>query len=351
MTQAVQKDRGPLPAAAACKALGLPRATYYRKKAPAAPPPYRLAAEKKRPPSPRALSPQEKARALEALHDPRFSDLAPGSVVARLQEEGLYVCSERTMYRILKARGESRERRAQASHPPRKPPRLEARAPLQVWTWDITHLPLAGGGTLKLYVFIDLFSRYAVGWRLAEAERGVEAADMFGQIAARAGIDSRGLVLHADNGGPMRSKPLADMLETLHVERSHSRPRVSNDNAFSESQFKTLKYRPDYPGRFAGMQQAQAWCEAFFQWYNYEHRHSGIAMLAPADVHFGRDGALLDARHQVMLDAYRLHPERFVKGPPRRAALPETVSINPCSPGAAGKPPKGHGQAPGEGNT
>jgi putative transposase len=267
---------------------------------------------------------------IDALHTDRFVDMAPAAVYTTLLDEGRYLCSPRTMYRILKEKGEVRERRRQATHPRRTPPQLVATAPNQVWTWDITHMrTTVKGRTLKLYVCMDLFSRYVVGWYLSASESAAEARHFFETLARRERIDVNKLILHADNGGPMRGRPLADLLESLGIERSHSRPRTSNDNPFSESQFKTMKYRPTYPRRFESVTEARAWCSEFFAWYNHEHRHEGIAMLTPADVYTGRFRQKLKVRAEALSAAYEQTPERFVKGPPAPKQPPEMVTINP----------------------
>jgi putative transposase len=328
MSAALQARRS-LPTRGVCEALGVARSTLYRSLR-ARPAPFPPKCTLLRRPHPRALSAPERDGVLAVLHEERFVDMAPAAVYATLLDEGRHLCSVRTMYRILRQAGESRERRAVASHPRRTPPQLVATAPDQVWTWDITHLrTVHKGAALKLYVALDLFSRYAVGWYLSESESAAEARHVFQTLARRRRIDTHQLVLHADNGGPMRGQPLADLLETLGIERSHSRPRTSNDNAFSEAQFKTMKYRPAYPRRFESFSHAQDWCREFFTWYNHQHRHEGIALLTPADVYAGRTEAVLAARTQTLTAAYAAHPNRFVKGQPKPKAPPTQVAINP----------------------
>jgi len=323
--------RTSLPTRGVCQALGLSRATLYRSMARArgACAFHPKAAFEKRS-HPRALGPPERDAVLGVLHSERFVDMAPAAVWATLLDEGRYLCSQRTMYRILTACGEVRERRAVAFHPPRTPPQLVASAPNQVWTWDITHLrtthPRAG---LKLYVCLDLFSRLVVGWHLSASETADQARHMFETLARREHIAPDRLILHADNGGPMRGQPLADMLELLGIERSHSRPRTSNDNPFSEAHFKTMKYRPTYPKCFESQEHARAWCREFFPWYNNEHRHEGLALLTPADVHNGRTQSVLERRAQTLASAYAQHPERFVGGTPTPRRPPDQVAINP----------------------
>jgi len=312
---------------AACAAVGRPRATHYRhhRKSPA---PVRPARPRAR--QPRALSPTEQARVLEVLHSERFADMAPDEVHAVLLDEGTYLCSVSTMYRLLRARGEVRERRAQATHPARVKPELVATAPNRVWSWDITKL----GGPVKwsyfhLYSIIDIFSRYTVGWMVATAESMSLAERLLAETIAKQCVDRNQLSIHADNGSSMASKPVAQLLADLGVTKSHSRPHVSNDNPYSESQFKTLKYRPTFPGRFGSIQDARAHCADFYQWYNHEHRHSGIGMHRPVDLHYGHAGHVQNHRARVLTGAYTAHPERFVRHPPVPRPLPEAAWINP----------------------
>jgi putative transposase len=324
--------RQQLPTRGVCWALALAPASLYRHMASAA----RASSFQSPPKAPperphhRALSPLERSAVLDLLHAGHHAGMAPAAIHATLLDQGRYLCSPRTMYRILKANGEVRERRAQATHPRRTPPELVATAPNQVWTWDITHLRTAARGqTLKPYVCMDLFSRYVLGWYLSASESAAEARHFFQSLARRERIDASKLVLHADNGGPMRGRPLAGLLESLGIERSHSRPRTSNDNPFSEAQFKTMKYRPAYPRHFTSEAEARHWCREFFNWYNNDHRHEGIAMLTPADVHAGRTDHVLAARAQTLATAYRQNPQRFVKGAPRPKQPPKEVAINP----------------------
>jgi putative transposase len=323
-----------LPTRPVCQALGLSRATFYRtlaKGREVSPLNSPLPAE--RPPHPRALSPEERQAALDLLHAERFVDQAPAAIYATLLDnEERYLCSIRTMYRILKAENETRERRLQTSHPKRAKPRVIAAAPNEAWSWDITHLrTIVKGSMLKLYVVLDLYSRYVVGWYLSESESADEARHLIETLAARYGIDPGQLVIHADNGGPMRGRPLADLLESLGIERSHSRPRTSNDNPYSESQFKTMKYRPTYPSCFQSIEEARAWCREFFAWYNNEHRHESLGLLTPADVFLGRTDEVLEKRAQVLREAHAAHPERFVKGVPKPKRPAPVVAINPPS--------------------
>ncbi len=312
----------------ACEGLGLARSTAYRWLSPRRR--ASLDGRRRARSSPRALSETEREAVLELLHSERFVDQAPASVYAQMLDEGRYLCSVRTMYRILQAHGEVRERRNQRRHPHYQRPELLASGPNQLWSWDITELRGPHKGmSYPLYVLLDVFSRLVVAWLLAHRENGVLAAKMIREAGLRQGVEADQLTVHADRGPAPASKPVAELLTDLGIEKSHSRPRVSNDNPYSESQFRTLKYRPGYPNRFAGYEHALAWCREFFPWYNYEHRHSGIAYLTPADVHYGRAAAILQARRATMQAAYDSHPERFVSGSPLIATLPEAVYINP----------------------
>jgi putative transposase len=310
-----------------CAALGVPPATYYRRRRPRSTP------RTPRPSPARTLPAAERAAVLEVLHAPRFVDRAPAEVYARLLDEGRYLCSERTMYRILEANGEVRERRDQLRHPRYAPPQLLATGPNQLWSWDITKLLGPAKWTyFYLYVILDVFSRYVVGWMIAHRESAALAEKLIGETCARQGIAPGELTLHADRGSSMTSKPVALLLADLGVTKTHSRPHVSDDNPFSEAQFKTLKYRPEFPDRFGSIADARGFCQVFFPWYNTEHHHSGIAMLTPDDVHRGRAAARVAARAQVLALAYSAHPERFVRGVPRPAAAPAAVWINPPKP-------------------
>jgi len=266
--------------AATCAALGLPRATYYRRRPQNAPP--------RRRPSPRALSDSERMAVLAVLHEPRFVDLAPAEVYATLLDEGQYLCSERTMYRVLAGHREVRERRDQLRHPHYAAPELLARRPNELWSWDITKLLGPAKWTyFYLYVMLDVFSRYVVGWMIAHRESATLAERFIHETCVRQGIERGQLTIHADRGSAMTSKPVAFLLADLGVNKTHSRPHVSNDNPFSEAQFKTLKYRPMFPDRFGSIQDARAHCHGFFTWYNTEHHHVGLGLLTPADVHHG----------------------------------------------------------------
>lgn len=315
--------------AAACRALDLPRASFYRARVPR--PGSEAVAPRPRPA--RALSDTERQTALAHLHSERFVDQAPHQVHATLMDEGIYVCSPRTMYRLLEEHGEVRERRDQLRHPAYQKPELLATRPNQVWSWDITKLR----GPVKwtffyLYVILDLFSRYVVGWMVAPGESAELAKKLIQESISKQGVSPGQLHLHADNGPSMTSKTLALKLADLGVTKSHSRPYVSDDNPFSESQFKTMKYRPEFPDRFGSLEDARAHGQAFFHWYNLEHHHSGIAMLTPHMVHYGLATDVLDNRQRVLTAAFQQHPERFVRKPPQPAPLPAAVWINPPKP-------------------
>ncbi len=310
--------------APACAALGVPRASYYRSLRPMPAP------AKERPTPPRALGADERQAVLDTLHSERFVDKAPAEVWATLLDEGTYLCSRRTMYRILDEADEVRERRDQLRHPEYKKPELLAEAPNRVWSWDITKLLGPAKWTyFHLYVILDIFSRYVVGWMVAERESATLASQLIDETCAKQDIQRGQLTLHADRGTSMKSKTVALLLSDLGVTKTHSRPQVSDDNPFSESQFRTLKYRPDFPERFGSIADARGFCRPFFRWYNTEHRHSGIGLLTPEAVHYGRAGALLAERQSILTAAYLAHPERFVRRPPAPPALPPAVWINP----------------------
>jgi len=266
---------------------------------------------------------------LEVLHSERFCDVAPGEVWATLVDEGTYLASVATMYRVLRERGETGERRRQRTHPATVKPELVATAANECWSWDITKLLGPEKWTYYyLYVILDIFSRYAVGWMVASAESAELAKRLIASTCASQHVGRDQLTIHADRGSSMASKPVAFLLADLGVTKSHSRPHVSNDNPFSESQFKTFKYRPDFPGRFGCIEDARAHCQRFFGWYNFEHRHAGIALLTPADVHYGRATEVIAARAHVLMNAYAANPERFVRKPPTPRELPVASWIN-----------------------
>ena len=309
--------------AALCHSVGLARASFYRRRrpTPSLPP--------SRAPSPRALAADERQAMLDTLHSERFIDQSPAEVHATLLEEQTYLGSVRTMYRVLAEAHEVRERRAQARHPVYTKPELVATGPNQVWSWDITKLK----GPIpylyySLYVILDLFSRYVVGWMVARHENAHLAERLIAATCLKQGIAPQQLTIHADRGAPMRSKLVALLFSDLSINASHSRPRVSNDNPFSESQFRTLKYRPEFPDRFGSLEHARGVSRDLFAWYNNAHHHSGLSYLTPADVHYGRAATVLAVRHRTRLAAYAAHPERFVQGPPRPETLPTAAWIN-----------------------
>jgi putative transposase len=282
---------------------------------------------------PRALDDAERREVLDLLHSPRFVDKAPAAVYAALLDEGTYRCSIRTMYRILHDASEVRERRNQLRHPKYKKPELLATAPNQVWSWDITKLLGPTKWTYYyLYVILDIYSRYVVGWMLASRENADLAKRLLRDTIAKEKVDADELTIHSDRGPSMKSHTVAQLLATLGVTKSHSRPHVSNDNPFSESQFKTLKYRPEFPQRFGSQEDGRGFCERFFQWYNHEHYHSGIALLTPAMVHHGQAKKVLDRRRKALDMAYAMYPQRFVNKRPTPLPLPEAVWINPPTP-------------------
>lgn len=312
----------------ACAALAVPRSSFYRAQAApqAAPEPEPAP----RPAPPRALSAAEQAQVRAELNSERFQDQAPREVYATLLDEERYLCSVSTMYRILAAHAEVRERRNQRRHPTYQKPELLATGPNQVWSWDITKLRGPSKGVYYyLYVLLDIYSRYVVGWLIAEVESAELAEQLIAETCAKQGVARTQLTIHADNGSPMIAKSVAILLADLGVAKSHSRPHVANDNPYSEAQFKTLKYRPDYPDRFASVADARQWARRFFAWYNNEHHHTGLGLLTPAVVHTGQAETVRQQRQAVLQQAYQAHPERFVHGQPQPAKLPEAVWINP----------------------
>ena len=315
-----------LPLAPCCTALGVSRASYYRRQQTRHTPP----TPQTRPTPPRALSSPERQAVLDALHSERFVDRAPAEVYATLLDENTYLCSIRTMYRVLHQAQEVHERRNQLRHPRYQKPELLATAPNQVWSWDITKLLGPAKWTyFYLYVMLDVFSRYVVGWLLAQRESADLARRLIRESCDKQSLDPQQLTIHSDRGPSMRSQSVAQLLATLGVTKSHSRPHVSNDNPFSESHFKTLKYRPEFPDRFDSQEHGLGFCRTFFPWYNDEHHHWGLALLTPAAVHFGQAPQLLAARQDTLTAAYLAHPERFVRREPKPLSLPTAVWINP----------------------
>lgn len=320
---AIETASGTMGTAAACDALGISRASVYRQRQPARP-------RATRPAPPRALDPVERQAVLATLHSERFLDRAPAQVHATLLDEGTYLCSPRTMYRLLDAAGEVKERRDQVRRPQYAAPELLATQPNAVWSWDITKLRGPAKWTyFYLYVILDIFSRYVVGWMIAPRESAALAERLIAETCAKHHIPPGQLTLHADRGASMRSKPVALLLADLGVTKTHSRPHVSNDNPFSEAHFKTLKYCPLFPERFGSIEDARVFGQHFFPWYNAEHQHSGLGFFTPAVVHFGQAPAVRAQRQHVLAAAYARHPERFVNGQPQPAELPTAVWINP----------------------
>jgi putative transposase len=314
---------------AACRAAGVAQASWYRRHRASPAPSRRAVAAHRDRVQPRALAAAERAAILAALHAERFADLAPAEVWAILLDEGTYLGSLSTFYRLLRRAGESRERRAQAAHPAAVKPELIATGPNRVWSWDITKLHGPAKWTYSyLYVILDIYSRYAVGWMVATRESAALAEKLIAATAAKQHVSRGQLTLHADRGSSMTSKPVAFLLADLGVTQSHSRPHVSNDNPYSEAQFKTLKYRPDFPARFGSIEAARAHCQDFFHWYNTQHRHSGLGLHTPADIHHGTAAAIQARRARVLTAAYHQHPERFVSKPPTPPELPATSWIN-----------------------
>jgi putative transposase len=309
----------------ACRALGASPATIYRRRRPVEPRPPRP-----RPTPARALSEAERERVLEVLHCERFVDCSPAQVWATLLDEDTYLCSERTMYRLLAAKhGGVRERRDQLTHPAYAKPELLATRPNELWSWDISKLKGPAKWTyFYLYVILDVFSRYVVAWTVAHRENGQLAKALIEQATEQQQIGRGVLTVHADRGGPMRGKPVAFLLADLGVTKTHTRPYTSSDNPYSEAQFKTLKYRPEFPERFDDIEHARAHCRRFFGWYNHEHRHSGIGLMTPAAIHHGHANQLHAARARALEAAYARNPERFVRRPPVPPALPAAAWIN-----------------------
>ena len=332
MSAAVElsRDTGIQPA---CQALSVNRASFYRAQMPRPEP-----ADRPRPPL--ALSAGEEQRVLDILHSERFVDCSPYQVYATLLDEGVYLCSIRTFYRILERHGELRERRDQLRHPHYSKPELLATAPNQVWSWDITKLKGPAKWTyFHLYVILDIFSRCVVGWMVAHREASELAQRLIAETCARQGIVEGRLSIHADRGSSMTSKGVEQLLADLGVTKTHSRPHVSNDNPYSEAQFKTLKYRPDFPAQFGSLEDARTFCGEFFDWYNHDHYHSGIALLTPASVHSGQAAAIVESRNRVLQAAFELNPQRFKNRLPTAQPVPEAAWINPPTEPSEEKPP------------
>jgi putative transposase len=302
--------------------LNVSRATFYRRRE-------TTPQAKPRPVPARALSAGERKAVLDQLNSERFADQSPRQVYSKLLDEGSYLCSVRTMYRILEENQSTRERRNQLTHPKYKKPELLATGPNEVWSWDITKLKGPEKWTYYyLYVILDIYSRTVVGWMLATRESADLAKQLIETTIEKHEIPAEQLIIHSDRGPSMTSHSVAHLLGSLGVTKSHSRPHVSNDNPFSESQFKTMKYRPEFPQRFGSHEDAQGFCRRFFHWYNNEHYHSGIGMLTPASLHYGQAKEILSARTQTLARAWQKTPERFVHGIPKPQSLPTAVWIN-----------------------
>jgi putative transposase len=311
---------------AACEVLDVPRSQVYRQRQPKVEP-------TPRPTPAHALSVEERIQVRTTLNSERFMDQAPRQVYAALLDEGRYLCHWRTMYRILSAHGEVCERRLVRRHPTYKKPELLAQRPNEVWSWDITHLRGAVKWSgYRLYTVLDIFSRYVVGWMIAEEESSELAKQLIAETTRKQGIQPDQLTLHADNGSPMKGKPLSQLLVDLGITQSHNRPHTSDDNPFSEAQFKTMKYRPDYPNRFSSIDEARRWARAFFTWYNQQHYHSGLNLMTPASVHYSEANAVQQQRQGVMSAAFEACPDRFRGRMPSVKGAPAAVYINPPKP-------------------
>lgn len=311
---------------AACRILVVPRSTWYRARHPEQ---KTVSPSGRRAKPARALSDEEKDAVRNVLNSERFQDQSPRQVYAALLDEGEYLCHWRTMYRVLDEQDAVRERRNQLRHPEYVRPELLATGPNQLWSWDITKLRGPATWTYYyLYVMLDVFSRYVVGWLLAERESANLAQELTEAACTRQQIEPGQLTIHADRGSAMIAKSMALLMSDLGVNKSHSRPHVSDDNPYSEAQFRTLKYSPGYPDRFGSLADARQWCNVFFNWYNQGHHHTGLELLTPADVHYDRAPERLAQRQVVLQRAYAAHPERFVNGPPAPQQLPTAVWIN-----------------------
>lgn len=306
----------------ACAALNMPRSTFYRCLKPDSP-------RKDRPTPPLALSQQEEQQILDILHSERFQDRAPQEIYATLLDEGTHICSVRTMYRILEKHGEVKERRRQVRRPAYEKPELLATGPNQVWSWDITKLKGAQKWNyFNLYVIMDIYSRYVTGWMVADRESSVLAERLIKDSCMKQGIARDQLIIHADRGPSMKSKRVANLLADLGITKTHNRPYVSNDNPYSEAQFKTLKYCPAFPDRFGSIQDSRSFCQAFFTWYNDEHKHTGISLLTPGQLHYGEAKQVIESRNQALQEAFNRHPHRFKYKQPEHPGVPKAAWIN-----------------------
>lgn len=315
---------------AACNALQIPRATFYRQQKAVKP----KTGTKPRPEPPLALDIEERQKVIDILHSDRFIDMAPYQVYAALLDEGNYHCSIRTMYRYLnQEHGSVKERRHQVQRPNYKKPELLAIAPNEVWSWDITKLKCENKWTyFYLYVIMDIYSRYVVGWMVAYSEQTALAKRLIEETCIKQNIQPGQLTLHADRGSSMKSKGVSELLVDLGVIKTHSRPHVSNDNPYSESNFKTLKYCPQFPGKFGSLQDARAFCKVFFNWYNKEHHHSGIGLMTPGQVHYNLSQQIYEKRSNVLLEAFEKNPNRFKRKKPSPPNIPTAAWINKPKP-------------------
>jgi len=320
MIDAVEELRETTGAAEASRVLSVPRSSIYRARHPKPEPAPRGTPA-------RALQPEEKAEVRAILNSERFCDSTPREVYATLLDEGRYLCDWRTMYRVLEEHDEVRERRNQRPATRQDKPELRATAQNQVWTWDISFLK-GPGCFYYLYTIIDMYSRYIVGWMIADRESAELAEKLISETCAKQGIERGELVLHSDRGSAMRSQTVSALLKTLGVTKSHSRPYTPTDNPYSEAHFKTMKYSPHYPGQFNGIKHSRRWTRAFVQWYNHEHHHSGLGLLTPATVHYGEVDRVRMQRQQALDAAYAAHPGRFVNGRPTAPEPPKEVWIN-----------------------
>jgi len=311
---------------AACAGMGLTRGSYYRSRRETRQVLHTVRRPRR---SPLALSEAERQEVIDVLHSPAYVDVAPRTAYAMLLDAGIFIASVSTFYRILRACSGTRGRRDQLVHPAYARPELLATRACEVWSWDITKLK----GPVKsahfhLYVILDIFSRYVVGWMIADRESDLLAEALIGHTCDKEGIVPGQLTLHADRGAAMRSKLVADLLVDLNVVKSHSRPYTSDDNPYSEAQFKTMKYRPGFPERFHSLDEARAFCQTFFVWYNYEHRHSGIGYVTPAAMHNDVAKIIYEQREHVLQNAFSRNPNRFKNTYPRPPALPTEAGIN-----------------------
>lgn len=330
MTLAIEQRPTRLPLSVACKVLGLNRSSVYQRQR-------GLVGDKanrcrKNSVQPRALSEQECRTISDTLHSEEYRNQPPAEVHERLLEKGEAPCSVSSMHRILRKRGENGDRRNQRPAQHHAIPRLKATGPNQVWTWDISKLSLTMQGVyLSLYALTDLFSRYTVGWMVSLKENSALAMQLMEESSVRYGIQPGQLTLHQDRGSPMTANGFLGAMRALDITCSHSRPRVSNDNPISESGFKTLKYQPDYPGKFLNPAHARQWCDDYYQWANFEHHHRGLNGYTPAQVFTGTFSQVAETKQAAMDARYALNPERFVKGRPMVKMPPTEVAINPIS--------------------